>query len=952
MPKESSSLKRGANHLLVVGINAYDRLQKLDNAVRDAQAFRDVLLKRYRFEADYVYELYDAEANRRNILREMRGLVSKLKADDSVIIYFSGHGHYDPVFGEGYWVPVDATFEVVDDYIPYTFLQQMARAIPARHLLMIADSCYSGAVLVREKDTVKERFERDPSRWMIASGRNEVVPDNGIVDRNHSPFASELLDLLRNYSEEGLTTQMLIARLTENVSYNSKQAPIGQALQNVGHKGGQFIFYPRKNEKGDWAKAKETHTTLAYRQFLKSYPQSSHADEALWQITSLTNTKKAFRNYLDKGGKFEEEANKGLGKIEEKDNFEKACLRGEAELRRFMRIYPNSVFLDKARAEITRIRAQEREPDAWREAQTAGTIEALQKYLDVFPDGIHASEARQLKSRLTADREAAEALEAEHKRKQAEAARKATERREAEARAREAQEQEAQKRQQAKEEARRRKEEKRAATVPLLQRPPVRYGLIGIPILALLIWGIPKLTSNQPSKGDWEQYTRLMQEADSTFKAGRSSRELTTVEQAGYLYKQAGKLTDSPKPANRSQLVNKWIMAYNDSLKKPVPEPPKQTENNASPTEVEAAKDPIQSLREQGYSIVSSWEKDVAIYKKESEKIMGLVNRNGQLLGREYYKVEELANGYAVFHKGGKRGYLNLEGKEVIAARYDAAWPFDRSRQAKVKEGSKTFFINTTGTCVKGCEEPVAAKPAKTTTNDPKEVPIPKMKRISGGTFLMGSNDGDSDEKPVHKVNIRSFEIGVYEVTQREWKAVMGSNPSKFKCDNCPVEMVSWDDVQKYIRKLNQLTGFNFRLPTEAEWEYAAGGGMTDRNSDGSRKYTYAGSNSLDSYGWYSSNSGSKTHPVGQKYPNGLGLYDMSGNVWEWCLDWYDSDYYLTCNSQGTVSNSQGPNSGQFRVHRGGSWSNDASYCRVAFRLGNRPDLRFSSYGFRLARTL
>ena len=214
------------------------------------------------------------------------------------------------------------------------------------------------------------------------------------------------------------------------------------------------------------------------------------------------------------------------------------------------------------------------------------------------------------------------------------------------------------------------------------------------------------------------------------------------------------------------------------------------------------------------------------------------------------------------------------------------------------------------------------------------------MKLVEGGTFQMGSNDSyaESDEKPVHDVTLSSYYIGETEVTQALWKAVMGNNPSYFKGDNLPVEQVTWNDCQEFIHKLNQKTGKNFRLPTEAEWEYAARGGKK------SKGYKYAGSNTIDNVAWYTQTTNDKgTKPVKTKSPNELGLYDMNGNVWEWCQDWY-GNY-----SSGSQTNPQGPSSGLGRVLRGGSWYGGARYCRVSFRGFNDPDDTAYYYGFRLA---
>lgn len=233
------------------------------------------------------------------------------------------------------------------------------------------------------------------------------------------------------------------------------------------------------------------------------------------------------------------------------------------------------------------------------------------------------------------------------------------------------------------------------------------------------------------------------------------------------------------------------------------------------------------------------------------------------------------------------------------------------------------------------------------------------MIHVQGGTFTMGatSEQGSyvgNNEKPAHKVAVSSFLIGKFEVTQYLWTAVMGNNPSKLQGIGMldllhPVENVSWDDCQEFIRKLNAATGKHFRLPTEAEWEYAARGGNK------SRGYKYSGSNIIDDVAAYANNSvilealNKEKLPfhgtVGTLAPNELGIYDMSGNVWEWCQDWYGEDYY----SNSPSSNPTGPSTGSNRVNRGGSWQSSAVSCRVSCRIYDSADLRSRYIGLRLA---
>ncbi len=292
-------------------------------------------------------------------------------------------------------------------------------------------------------------------------------------------------------------------------------------------------------------------------------------------------------------------------------------------------------------------------------------------------------------------------------------------------------------------------------------------------------------------------------------------------------------------------------------------------------------------------------------------------------------------------------------------------------------DGTKVYYkaSDVLSVGVYGYGEEPEPQPGEGQTVTVKGV-IFQMIAVQGGTFQMGSNSGDGDEKPVHEVRLNNFSIGQTEVTQELWEAVMGTNPSRFKGNSLPVECVSWNDCQTFIQKLNQLTGKQFRLPTEAEWEFAARGGTTTSLYNGQDIIISGKNNSpnLDPLAWYGGNCGRNyttsegcdvsngydisgwserqypdtkggTHPVGKKEPNAFGLYDMLGNVWEWCQDWYGSDYY----SSSVVNNPTGPTSGSYRVYRGGSWFGNATYCRVSHRSGITPTNTFSYLGFRLA---
>jgi formylglycine-generating enzyme len=243
----------------------------------------------------------------------------------------------------------------------------------------------------------------------------------------------------------------------------------------------------------------------------------------------------------------------------------------------------------------------------------------------------------------------------------------------------------------------------------------------------------------------------------------------------------------------------------------------------------------------------------------------------------------------------------------------------------------------------------VATQSSQTRADDgPIELPQPlkqiEMVLVKGGCYEMGdaSGHGAEDEQPAHQACIKDFYLSTYPITQMEWAGTMGTNPSAHSnCGiNCPVENVSWNDIQEFLRKLNRRTGKQYRLPTEAEWEYAArSGGKTEEWAGTSKE------EELDSYAWFYDNAGYESHPVGKKKPNGLGLYDMTGNVWQWTSDWYGEDYYKKSPAECPM----GEPDGKTRSLRGGYWGDLAQFVRVTRRINLNPSARGPGFGFRIA---
>jgi len=286
-------------------------------------------------------------------------------------------------------------------------------------------------------------------------------------------------------------------------------------------------------------------------------------------------------------------------------------------------------------------------------------------------------------------------------------------------------------------------------------------------------------------------------------------------------------------------------------------------------------------------------------------------------------------------------GTLKLTATVLPANAADKAitWSSDKPAVATVADGLVTAKAVGTATITVTTKDGGKTATCVVTVIHPAE---PEMVSVEGGTFTMGCRGIDgvyfNGARPLFQVTLKSFKMAKYLVTQKQWVAIMGTNPSEFKGDDLPVEQVSWNDAQEFISKLNTATGKNYRLPTEAEWEYAARGGTKSKE-----EYWYSGSNNVDAVAWYYDNCGGKTQPVGKKAPNELGIYDMNGNVDEWCSDWYAA-YTNT-----PKTNPTGPATGTKRVCRGGDWICDDMMFSVASRSDIYPTFNFSILGFRLA---
>jgi len=937
----------GTNYLLAIGIDSYQHMGNLRNCVRDAKAFVAVLTGDYDFDSHHILELYDEQATRAQILSALDQLGDTLTDNDNLIIYYAGHGYYKPANRIGFLVPVDGKATANWSMIFNSTIRDYIRGMPAHHVLLVVDSCFSGDLILRSRgeavlatgsETYAERVYGKPSRWGLAAGRIEEVADG--IAGNHSPFNEALVTFLKTHHAKQFAVSELINHVSKITTYNSDQTPIGGILDKAGHQGGEFVFSRKLDEQSLWQEVADEHSRAAYQRYLSLFPTGRYIDEATWGITELEGSLAAYLEYRRAfpKGKYYEEALEKMEELEEKTEWEAALRRDSlATYERFLENYPSGRYHSEAKSRIEAILAKKRaeaaerkEAQMWQKATQKHTKTSYQHYLSVYPQGKYVSEAEETLEKL-------QQASTQEKQRQEQARRE-----------RELQQQD----QEAWEKA------SRFHTVESYKEYIRSFSQGGY------------VSETRQQIEQLKQKAEAKKQSDIPQSVPKHNDKFFFSYLWIWNHYRIGIIVGLMVLLLGIWAISKWNRTNFNTERRNISQVAEDTslidyEEKSSNNVVNSIDENLQDL------IVRSFSNG---YVYQDDGKLGLLDLNYQvLLEATYDRIEPFSNGIAIVHLDDKRGYVNDDGQVFIEPQYDLAWNFDSDHEglAKVRFNKRDFYINKRGektspSSLEGYSDVGKPRDESLSRNQAIQQINSQMVRVAGGTFMMGSENGDSDEKPIHEVALSAYEIGRFEITQAQWEAVMGENPSHFKnCLNCPVEEISWNDVKEFINKLNQYTGGRYRLPTEAEWEYAARGGNQ------SKGYEYAGSNELDEVGWYWKNSGNKlfegewdlgkikqndnkTHPVGEKQPNEIGIYDMSGNVGEWCSDWsdYNNDYYATCRDQGTVTDPTGPVTGQYRVIRGGSWRSYASRCRVAYRSNGTPSRRFNDLGFRLSRAV
>lgn len=391
----NSTFPPGKNYLLVIGIDKYEHCPPLYNAVRDAQNFADVLTQKYQFNPEYIVKVFDEEATRSNILRRFREISRRIESNDSLVIYYSGHGLFDEHFDHGYWVPVNAKLDPDDisDYIGNDDLIRFIKATKSKHTFLIVDSCFSGTLFARIRLAGISRLETKSSRWALTSGRKEPVLDG--QPGMSSPFSQYLLSYLRENTQKKLLVSELVQYVKSSVANNAEQIPIGYPLQNVGDEGGEFAFHLKVDEVEAWAVCKNENSIAGYQSFLQEFPQGHFRQEAqqnlafleeelAWENARKENSIPAYFQYDQSypNGRYTQQAMNAIKELEETQAWEKARHQDTIyAYRNFTRKYPESKHVKKAMDRINTLLTQQSK-DGDQHKEESGKKEPIIKAAD------------------------------------------------------------------------------------------------------------------------------------------------------------------------------------------------------------------------------------------------------------------------------------------------------------------------------------------------------------------------------------------------------------------------------------------------------------------------------------------------------------------------------------------------------------------------------------------
>ena len=945
--KPQANRTQGKNYILAIAIDDYQHCPKLNNSVSDVRDFIGVMTSLYQFETVNVTFIVNAEATKRHIERAFDDLIDLIEPEDNLIVYFSGHGRYHKRRG-GYWVPVDAGEGDKDwsDYISNNQIKYYVGKIKSFHTFLIVDSCFSGSLFV---DNSKENFSSDfrdtePSRWGLTSGKNEIVSDG--QPGTNSPFATVLLDVLRK-ADQPLGIMRICDLVLEKVAANAEQTPIGAPIHSSGHRGGQMVLY-RKNEKtipndendqlnvkhADAIKLELEIKEQAWQKVIESPSQEDLSDFIKRYGSSLQVQSKAANQILIAILDPKESSKEPQTNLKPLDNLKpktpRDLVRRDRERDRPGKNYLLAIAIDDYQ-HIPKISNAVRDVEAFIKIMTT-RYQFEPQYITFIKDA------------------------------------EATKRR--------------------------------------IEQAFMRLIKVVTPRDNLIVYFSGHGRHDEHFSGnwvpvdagsaedDWPDYLSNSLVKDYLNKI-KSFHTFVIVDScfSGSLLIDKGKekfsgdrrdsepsrwgltsgkkeiVSDEVPPGRHGPFANALLDVLRNadqplSVKRICDLVLDKVAANANQTPMGA---PLMIPGHQGGQMVlypkhdaNKWENESKSICIDSYKEYIQTGKDEVLIEEAWWRIAALSDSEEDCNKYVERypqGLFHEEALELITWIKVRVAGNLMPLLGYFRDNPDSPYNEVGQRYIDALRESAAISLIEEKHEEGEEVVPDHMVLVKGGTFQMG------EDKEAHQVTLNDFLIAKHQLTFDEYDAFCKATGRELPKDerwgrsNRPVINVNWFDVVNYCNWRSQQEGFSevyqikqqqvdanwqangYRLPTEAEWEFAARGGQK------SQGFEYSGSNNADEVAWYEENSGDETHPVGEKKANELGLYDLSGNVWEWCGDWY-GDY-----PSKATNDPKGPDTGSYRVLRGGSWDLGAGYCRVAIRSNDAPSYADGFYGFRLART-